>query len=125
MATDVFRLLLVVAIFSQGFPAAFPDVANHKHSTSAATRRASTECPSHPLPVASSAALLSKLEPALQGAAANITAALQKDKSPGGVVVSFVYRDTVLWTKGFGLINMSGNYYSGEVGLGVNRARLS
>lgn len=124
MATDLFRLtlLLAVAVVSQGSPAAVPDVAERRHSASAATRRASAECPSFPLPVASPSALLSKLEPALQEAAANITAALQRDKSPGGVVVSFVYRDAVLWTKGFGLINASGKQ---NPSLGRGGARLS
>ena len=73
------------------------------------TRADATPCPSHPLPTASASVLLVKLEPFLEEVAENISAALEEDKSPGGAVVSIVYNDTVIWTKGFGLINDSGN----------------
>ena len=65
-------------------------------------------CPSYPLPAASPSDLLAKLEPFLEEAAKNISAALEEHKSPGGAVVNVVYNDTVIWTKGFGLINDSG-----------------
>jgi len=67
-----------------------------------------TLCPSYPLPTASASVLLVKLEPFLEEAVENISAVLQEDRSPGGAVVSIVYNDTVIWTKGFGLINDSG-----------------
>ena len=65
-------------------------------------------CPPYPLPSASASDVLSKLQPFLTEAAANISAALKADNSPGGAVVNLVYNDTVIWTKGFGLINDSG-----------------
>ncbi len=65
-------------------------------------------CPAIPLPAASPSEVLSKLQPFLEEAAKNISAALEADKSPGGVAINVVYNDTVLWTKGFGLINDSG-----------------
>ena len=66
-------------------------------------------CPSYPLPAASPTDLLAKLKPFLEEAAKNISAVLEEDKSPGGAVVNVVYNDTVIWTKGFGLINDSGS----------------
>ena len=69
--------------------------------------RAAT-CPDYPLPSASASDVLSKLQPFLTEAATNISAALKADNSPGGAVVNLVYNDTVIWTKGFGLINDSG-----------------
>ena len=65
-------------------------------------------CHSFPLPAATPSDLLAKLEPFLEEAAKNISAALKEDNSPGGAVVSVVYNDTVIWTKGSGLINDSG-----------------
>ena len=100
--------VLAVAMFSATSSDALPFPARREHSTGAATKRAPATCPAHPLPVASPATLLAKMEPTLERAAANVTAALHKEMSPGGAVLSFVYRDTVLWTKGFGFINMSG-----------------
>ncbi len=65
-------------------------------------------CPAIPLPAASTSELLSKLQPFLDEAAKNISAALEADKSPGGVAINVVYNDTVLWSKGFGVVNESG-----------------
>lgn len=65
-------------------------------------------CQSYPLPAATPSDLLAKLEPFLEEAAKNISAALKEDNSPGGAVVSVVYNDTVIWTTGSGLINDSG-----------------
>lgn len=65
-------------------------------------------CPAIPLPSASPSEVLHKLQPFLDEAEKNISAALEADKSPGGVAVNVVYNDTVLWSKGFGLINESG-----------------
>lgn len=65
-------------------------------------------CHSFPLPAATPSDLLAKLEPFLEEAAENISAALKEDNSPGGAVVSVVYNDTMIWTKGSGLINDSG-----------------
>ena len=39
----------------------------------------------------------------------NSSAVLEENKSPGSAVVNLVCNDTVIWTKGFGLINDSGN----------------
>ena len=65
-----------------------------------------TLCPSHPYPIANASEVLSKLQPFLDEAGKNMSEALAG--SPGGAVVNVVYKDTVIWTKGFGLINMSG-----------------
>ena len=67
-------------------------------------------CPSFPLPVANVSDVLSKLQPFLEEAAKNISAALKTDSSPGGAVVSVVYKDSVIWTQGYGLINDSGKW---------------
>ena len=65
-------------------------------------------CPTHPLPSASASQLASLMAPALQEAEGKISAALKADNSPGGAVLSLVYGDDVIWSKGFGLVNMSG-----------------
>ena len=65
-----------------------------------------TLCPSHPYPIANATELLSKLQPFLDESSKNMSEALAG--SPGGAVVNVVYKDTVIWTQGFGLINMSG-----------------
>ena len=65
-------------------------------------------CTSPPAPSASPGDLLAKLQTTLDSAAQEISDALIEDHSPGGVTVNLVYRDEVIWTKGFGLINESG-----------------
>lgn len=69
-----------------------------------------TLCPSLPEASLSADQLLSKLQGDLGQADGQIEAALQEDKSPGGAVLSFVYGGEVLWSKGYGLKNMSGSY---------------
>ena len=68
-----------------------------------------TLCPATPLPVASASEVLSKLQPFLDEAEEKINATLVDDKSPGGVAINVVYNDTVIWSRGFGLINESGS----------------
>ena len=65
-------------------------------------------CPGHPLPVVDTSDVLARLRPVLDEAAKNISAILREDKAPGGAVVGVVYRDTLIWSQGFGLINDSG-----------------
>lgn len=65
-------------------------------------------CPSYPYPVANASSLLAKMQPFLDQVGDKMSQALSS--SPGGAVVSIVYNDTIIWTKGFGLINMSGRY---------------
>ena len=65
-------------------------------------------CVTPPVPSASPGDLLAKLQTTLDSAAQEISDALAEDHSPGGVTVNLVYRDEVIWTKGFGLINESG-----------------
>ena len=65
-------------------------------------------CPGHPLPVVNASDILAKLQPLLDMAARNISAILREDKTPGGAVLGVVYRDSLIWSQGFGLINDSG-----------------
>ena len=65
-------------------------------------------CTTHPSPSVEPDALKQALQYAFQEAEQKIQAALDQDKSPGGVAVGFVYRDTLIWSKGFGLIDMKG-----------------
>ena len=69
-----------------------------------------TLCPNFPLPAVSAPNVLAKLQPFLETVAKNVSAALEKDKSPGGVALGVVYNDTLIWSKGFGLINDSGTH---------------
>ncbi len=64
-------------------------------------------CPSLPSASESAYVLQTKMAPTLIEADRNIQAALKG--SPGGAVVTLVYSDQgILWTKGYGLKNMSG-----------------
>ena len=66
-------------------------------------------CPGYPLPEADPSDLQASLAPFFERLAANVSAILKADQySPGGVVVSVVYRDAVIWTRGFGVVNTSG-----------------
>ena len=64
-------------------------------------------CKSPPLPSLDTDALLSKLQPYLDQVDQNVQAALKEDKSTGGAVLSVVYKNTTIWTKGYGLVDMS------------------
>ena len=63
-------------------------------------------CPSYPYPVANASTVLHAMRSYLDDAGNNISTALRD--TPGGAVVSVVYRDTVIWTHEHGLIDMSG-----------------
>lgn len=65
-------------------------------------------CNSLPLPTLETDALLSKLQPYLDQVDHKVQDALKEDGSKGGAVLSLVYRNETIWTKGYGLINMSG-----------------
>ncbi len=52
--------------------------------------------------------LSSQLTDNLKQADEQIKQILQEDGTPGGAVLSLVYRDTLLWTGGYGLKNMHG-----------------
>ncbi len=56
------------------------------------------------------ATLLMKLNSSLSDLDKAIGSCLEKDNSPGGAVISVVYQDTILWSKGYGVKNMSGMY---------------
>lgn len=72
------------------------------------SNEAVTMCPNFPLPAVGASEVLAKLQPFLEAVVKNVSAALEKDKSPGGVALGVVYNDTLIWSKGFGLINQSG-----------------
>lgn len=65
-------------------------------------------CPTVPHAAIDSMTLLTKLSTRLSDVDRAVAAALQADNSPGGAVLTFVYKDTILWSKGYGLRNMSG-----------------
>lgn len=73
------------------------------------TVKLSPSCQSFPLPTVTPYDLKISLQDDIAEAEKAIETALKKYGPPvGGVVVNLVYRDTVLWTKGFGAIDMSG-----------------
>lgn len=49
-----------------------------------------------------------KLADFLKKVDGSIKSLLEEDGSPGGAVLSLVYRDRIVWTGGYGLKNMSG-----------------
>ena len=67
-------------------------------------------CTSLPLPSLDTDTMLSKLQPYLDQVDQKVQEALKEDNSIGGAVLSVVYRNKTIWTKGYGLINMSGQY---------------
>lgn len=79
-------------------------------------------CPSLPVASLSADQLLAKLQESLKQVDQEIQAALQEDKSPGGAVVSVVYGDGVIWSKGYGLKNMSGEWEQGIMHLSFAHA---
>ena len=77
--------------------------------SSTRTVKLSPSCQSFPLPTVNPSALQSSLQDDIAEAEKAIEVSLKKyGPSVGGVVVNLVYRDTVLWSKGFGAIDMSG-----------------
>lgn len=69
-------------------------------------------CQSLPLPLVSASDVLPHLQSDIAAADMAIRDALKKYLPPvGGVVVNLVYRDTILWTKGYGSIDMSGKKF--------------
>jgi CubicO group peptidase (beta-lactamase class C family) len=62
-------------------------------------------CPSYPYPTVDPSTLLKILGPFLEELGQNMSSLIKS--TPGGAVVSVVYRDTVIWTHADGLINMS------------------
>ena len=67
-------------------------------------------CPSLPSATLSKDDLAIKLSSQISAADSDIKKALEGDKSPGGAVVSIVYKDNIIWTGGYGLKNMSGQF---------------
>ena len=67
-------------------------------------------CKSLPLPSLETDALLSKLQAYLDLVDQKVQAAFKDDNSTGGAVLSVVYRNATIWTKGYGLIDMSSEY---------------
>lgn len=63
-------------------------------------------CPSHPYPVMDPSTMQQILAPFLEEVGNNMSAQLKT--TPGGAVVSLVYRDKIIWSYGYGAINMSG-----------------
>lgn len=70
-------------------------------------------CPSYPYPVVEPSAMQQILAPFLEDVGNKMSAELKT--TPGGAVVSLVYRDTVIWTYGYGAINMSGKQSATEI----------
>ena len=64
-------------------------------------------CKSLPLPSLEADAFLSKLQPYLDQVDQKVQAALKEENSTGGAVLSVVYKNVTIWTKGYGLIDMS------------------
>ena len=65
-----------------------------------------TLCPSYPYPTADPGTVIQALSPYLEEIGRNMSALIKS--TPGGAVVNIVYRDTIIWSHGDGLINMSG-----------------
>ena len=67
-------------------------------------------CKSLPLPSLEVDAFLSKLQPYLDQVDQKVQDALKDDNSTGGAVLSVVYKNATIWTKGYGLIDMASEY---------------
>ncbi len=65
-------------------------------------------CPIPPYPYASPSQVKVKLMTELEQFAKDISELVKNDV--GATVVNVVYRDAVIWSKGFGVKNMSGAY---------------
>ena len=65
-------------------------------------------CPNLPQADLPADQLTSKLADHLKQADEQIKTAMMAAGNPGGAVLSLVYKDTVLWTGGYGLKNMNG-----------------
>ena len=65
-------------------------------------------CQSHPRPIVKTEDILQAMtmQSSFKEAENKIQAALSEDKSPGGAAVGLVYRDAMIWSQGFGLIDM-------------------
>ncbi len=63
-------------------------------------------CQSHPKPTVKTDDVLQAMQGSFIEAEKDIEAALSKEKAPGGAAVSFVYKNAMIWNKGFGLIDM-------------------
>ena len=68
----------------------------------------SCHCSVPPLPSLDTNTMLVKLQPYLDQLDQKVQSILKWDNSTGGLVLSIVYRNETIWTKGYGLINMSG-----------------
>lgn len=75
-----------------------------------AKRVGQTLCPSYPYPATDPSTVQQILTPYLDELGRNMSSLIKS--TPGGAVVSVVYRDTVIWTFADGLINMSGELVS-------------
>jgi len=69
-------------------------------------------CPTIPTATLDPVALLGQLNSSLSDLDKAVSAALEEDNSPGGAVLTVVYKDSVIWSKGYGVKNMSGNLAS-------------
>ena len=64
-------------------------------------------CKSLPLPSLDTDTFTSKLQPYLEQVDEKVQEALKEDNSTGGAVLSVVYKNKTIWTKGYGLIDIS------------------
>ena len=107
------RACCMMSSFCLCFPLLFCVVVGQKwnsHARYTVSYASQTLCPSHPYPTANVSDVLQVLCPYLDEVGKNISSLLST--TPGGAVVSVVYRDTVIWTHGDGAINMSGERLS-------------
>lgn len=74
------------------------------------THAAASKCPIYPLPTPSSSAVRSQMSKFFDELATNVSAVLEAHSAKGGVSLSIVYNDTVIWNGGFGLINETGKH---------------
>eukprot|EP00731_Ephydatia_muelleri_P038870 Em0956g2a len=65
------------------------------------THAAASTCPTYPLPTPSSSAVRSKMSMFFDELATNVSAVLKAHSAKGGVSLSIVYNDTVIWNGGF------------------------
>ena len=68
----------------------------------------SCNCSVPPLPSLDTNTMLVKLQPYLDQLDHEVQSILKIDNSTGGLVLSIVYRNETIWTRSYGLINMSG-----------------
>ena len=109
-ASALFRVLILFPLLKSSI-----EFTSEKYfsSTRSSSYRSSFDspCPTIPAATLDPTSLLSQLNSSLSDVDKAVAAALKEDNSPGGAVLTVVYKNSVIWSKGYGLKNMSGKTF--------------